>query len=89
VSPNEEVSERSWFEYRKYIINELTRIDKGVASLHDKMEQAMNVRDEAMAKMRIDIAMLQTKASMWGAVSGMVASAFLLALFEAIIHVHT
>ena len=83
-----DVSERSWFEYRKYIVNELARIDKGVSQLNDRMEIAMNNRDETISKMRIEIAMLKVQAGIWGAGAGIVTTAAFTIVLQALLHIH-
>ena len=76
----DESDERSWAEYRRLILAELERIDRGMSSLNGKMEIAMTIRDEAMSKMRVEIAMLKVQAGIWGAASGMLGSAVISAI---------
>lgn len=78
-----DVDERSWSEYRRLILAELERIDRGMISLNTKMEVSMDSRDASITTMRVEIAMLKVKASMWGGLSGTLgaAIAFLLLKF--------
>lgn len=78
-----DTDERSWKEYRRLILAELERIDKGMVTLNLKMDTTSDMRDIAMTAMRVEIAMLKVKASMWGGFSGTLgaAIAFLLLRF--------
>jgi hypothetical protein len=72
---HQDEAERSWFEYKRLVLAELTRIDKGVLALNEKMEKAMDTQDINISKMRVEIAMLKVQASIWGAGSGIIVSA--------------
>ena len=51
----------SWYEYRRLVISELERINTSLEKLNTEL-----------GRMKTDIALLQLKASVWGAVSGAV-----------------
>jgi len=82
--PQDEPDERSWAEYRRLILAELERIDRGMVAMNAKMEVITNLRDETIAKMRVEIAMLKVQAGAWGAAAGLagaaIASTFLIQL---------
>jgi len=73
--PQDEPDERSWAEYRRLILAELERIDRGMVAMNAKMEVITNLRDETIAKMRVEIAMLKVQAGAWGAAAGLVGAA--------------
>lgn len=67
---NEEVDERSWKEYRRLVVAELERIDKGLQQLNTKLDDALTDRDKAVNDIRVAVGMLQVKCGLWGALSG-------------------
>lgn len=77
-----EPDERSWGEYRRLILAELERIDRGMALLNTKMEVAMDTRDISMTTMKVEIAMLKVKASIWGGLSGTLGAAIAFLLLQ-------
>jgi hypothetical protein len=54
----------SWAGYRRLVISELERIDKGVKGLHEKMDARDSATDREIAKMKTEIAMLKVKSGM-------------------------
>lgn len=74
--------ERSWTEYRRLILNELERIDRGMTTLNVKMDNATSTRDADITALRVEIAMLKVKASMWGGASGTAVAAVASFLFK-------
>lgn len=82
MSNPETSDERSWAEYRKLVINELERIDKGLGTLNTKLDGALNsrddkldaalaLRDQAIRKLEITVAMLKIQCGMWGGAAGL------------------
>lgn len=65
---NEERDERDWFQYRRLILSELTRISNAIAEVDAKIER---LRSDEISKLKVDVAMLQVKAGMWGALGGL------------------
>lgn len=59
----------SWAAYRRLVISELERIDKGVRGLHDKMDSRDTATDREMAKMKTEIAMLKVKSGVISALT--------------------
>ena len=67
-----DVAERtSWGEYRRLILAELERISKDIRSVNDKVER---FRQEDVAQMKTDIALLKFQAALYGAISGIIAT---------------
>jgi hypothetical protein len=65
-----EMAERtSWGEYRRLILAELERISKDIRELNAKMEA---FRQQDVAQMKTDIALLKFQAALYGAISGIV-----------------
>jgi len=56
-------SENSWGEWSKYVLAEIKRAHTNI----EKMEERARKRD-------IEIAMLQVKAGVWGAIAGLIPS---------------
>ena len=65
-------SAEGWTEYRKLILAELGRMNLAIHSLDAKMDI---FRQEDITKMKVDIAMLKTKAGMFGAAAGAIGGA--------------
>src|SRR4051812_38454588 len=66
-----EHDERGWPEYRRLILAELERIDKGMTDLNVKLEKALDSRDQSISDLRVSVAMLQVKASLFGGLTGL------------------
>jgi hypothetical protein len=64
--------ERSWGEYRRLILAELERLNRLISDTLGKIEA---IRNDDIAQMRVDIAMLKVKAGVWGALGGLVTGA--------------
>lgn len=59
----------SWGEYRRLILSELERIGRDIETINKKLD---GLRQDDLAQVRVDIAMLQVKSGVWGALSGLV-----------------
>jgi hypothetical protein len=57
-----------WKEYRRLVVAELERLSKLITTVDDKISK---LRGEDIADIKVDIAMLQVKAGIWGAVAGL------------------
>lgn len=64
-SPEQE----SWYEWRRHLLAELERQAKAINDVNSKIDNYMG---SDMSKMKVDIAMLQVKSGMWGAVAAIV-----------------
>jgi hypothetical protein len=80
---------------RRYLIlDSLERLAKEIAALRERLDdqrEEIGARFDALRRhdlegMKIDIAMLKVKASMWGAVGGAIAGAILSTLIGKLIH---
>lgn len=60
----EEVDDLSWTGYRRLVLSELERIDRGVDGLHKKMDARAEVVDTEVSKMWRAIDLLQFKSGM-------------------------
>ena len=58
-----------WSEYRRLILQELERLNM---LAHDLSDEIRDIRNKDLSQVRVDIAMLQVKAGVWGAVAGAV-----------------
>jgi uncharacterized protein YoxC len=67
----EDLDEASWAGYRRLVISELERIDRGVKGLHDKMDARDAETDNQIASMKTQIALLQVKS---GTISALVSA---------------
>jgi hypothetical protein len=56
-----------WREHRLLILAELKRISDSISALENRLDE---FRSEEIQKIKVDIAMLQVKASLWGGVWG-------------------
>lgn len=91
VADPELSDERSWTEYRRLVITELERIDRGMVALSAKMDVTSTTlstkidltiaeRDNRITDLKVAVAMLQVKAGMIGAASGFVVSILIMLL---------
>ncbi len=62
--------DRDWHEYRKLVLAELDRLNINIASLGVRIDRNYTDYQSDIGKVRIDIAMLQVKAGLWGAAAG-------------------
>jgi hypothetical protein len=60
----------SWPEYRRHLLSELERIDEGLKDLNAKLDRQFNERDDRLRKAEANIAVLQFKCGVWGALAG-------------------
>jgi hypothetical protein len=58
-----------WESYQRYVIEELKRINNAVGVITDKIEK---FRQEDIAQLKTDIALLKFQAAMYGAAAGIV-----------------
>lgn len=79
----EDEATRSWIEYRALVLAELERLsalimvlDKKIDDLATTQRRDIQERDAAMwthiSGLKIEVAMLQVKSGVWGAVAGLV-----------------
>jgi hypothetical protein len=69
--PDSEAGDRSWDQYRRLILSELERMNATIEAINRKIE---TFRQEDIASIRTDIALLKFQAAMWGAGAGIVFS---------------
>lgn len=58
-----------WSEYRKLILNELERLGEMVSAVDKKLDR---LTTDELSKLKVELAMLKTKAAMLGAAAGTV-----------------
>jgi hypothetical protein len=61
-------NDNGWLEYRRLILAEIERINRGIQDIGEKLER---LRSEDLNEVKIDIAMLQVKSGAWGALAGL------------------
>jgi len=64
-------TEKTWVEYRQLILSELHRLQSNIIDLGNKIDRNYNDYQAEMSKIKIDVAMLQVKSGVWGAVAGL------------------
>jgi hypothetical protein len=69
--PPDDPSERSWGEYRRFVVEELRRLGDRLDNVVEKIER---FRQDDIAQIRTDIALLKFQAAMWGAGAGILFS---------------
>lgn len=79
-------SEASWEEYRRLVVSELERIDAAMRELDRKLDDALFVRDKGMSELRVEVAILKTKATIFGAIAGTAATVLLQVLMKFLPH---
>jgi hypothetical protein len=58
----------SWTEYRRLILAELQRINAAVAEVDHKVDR---MRSDDISQLKVEVAMLQVKAGVWGGAAGL------------------
>lgn len=84
--PSDDLDERSWPEYRRLVLNELERIDRALGALNMKLDAGAAEKDKGISDLRVNVAMLQVKCGMWGALSGLGAALAVVLLRSGIGH---
>jgi hypothetical protein len=73
-------SERTtWEEYRRLVLSELERITRDIGFINEKIER---VRQEDLAKIKLDLALLKFQSALYGSIAGVVFSGFVTFLFR-------
>lgn len=66
-----------WTEYRRLILSELERINKALHEIDEKIDDKLIGE---VAKLKVDVGMLQVRSGIWGAIAGIVTTvSFILA----------
>jgi hypothetical protein len=73
----------SWEQYRRLILAELERINTAVESINRKIEQ---FRQDDIASIKTDIALLKFQAAMWGAGAGIVFGGLATVTLKFVVH---
>lgn len=77
--PNKDEPERreleNWLEYRKLVLSELERLNVVILTLGKKLDDFKEVE---ISNIKVQIAMLNVKAGVWGAVAGLIPVALML-----------
>lgn len=58
-----------WGTYRVHILSELRRIGEDVVAIDRKLDR---FREEDLAQIKLEVAMLKVKSGLWGGLSGLV-----------------
>lgn len=66
-----DADEKSWFEYRRLVMGELERISRQITMLESKIDGQKTLRDAEVSELRVKIGMLEVKAGIYGALSGL------------------
>lgn len=64
----DEGEEKNWLTYRRLILAELKRISASLNALDAKIER---MRSDDIGSLKVDVAMLQVKAGIWGVLGGL------------------
>ncbi len=76
-------SQQDWSEYRRFVLQELERINKVISQMSDKVER---LRIEDLSSLKTELALLKFQAGLWGAGGGMVFAAIVNAVLRFWIH---
>ncbi len=72
-----------WAEYRKLILSELERLNNTIDRLDEKIDQ---LRQFDIADMKMEIAMLKTKAGLLGAIGGSIGGSIVGVIVSKFLH---
>jgi hypothetical protein len=71
----------TWDEYRRLILSELERITRDIGFINEKIER---VRQEDLAKIKLDLALLKFQSALYGSIAGIMFSSLVTFLFRLI-----
>lgn len=73
--------ERGWSGYRRFVVEELRRINGAIQAITDKIER---FRQEDISQLKTDMALLKFQAAMYGAVAGTIFAAIATAVISTV-----
>lgn len=73
--------ERGWGGYRRFVVEELRRINGAIQAITDKIER---FRQEDISQLKTDMALLKFQAAMYGAVAGTIFAAIATAVISTV-----
>ena len=59
-----------WVEWSRFVLGGLQRVEERLESLDRRIEERIKIAEQDVLQLRIDLARLQIKSSLWGAVAG-------------------
>jgi hypothetical protein len=72
MAPSDSNGDRDWGAYKRLVLSELERISQAIEAVNVKIEK---FRQDDIAQIKTDIALLKFQAAMWGAGAGILFSA--------------
>jgi len=76
---NDDLKVNGWAEWSKHVLLELQRLAKAQEDTKDDFAKAQEALKEEITKIKINIAMLQIKSGIWGAIGGAIPVSILVA----------
>jgi hypothetical protein len=78
-----------WSRFERVIVYRLDTLDKDLGQLEDKFDRRLSetnaiirgLRDEEIGKLKVEVAMLKVKSSLWGAAAGFLPAALIAVYF--------
>lgn len=69
-----------WNEWSRFVLGGLQRVEERLESLERKIEERVKTAEQEVLQLRVELAKLQIKSSLWGAVAGALTIAIMMGL---------
>ena len=76
-----ETTSDGWNEWSKHVLLELNRLNTLYSQLTDALQERNDAINKEIQDMRVELATLKVRASMWGALAGLVPAMIVIATF--------
>ncbi len=76
-----ETTSDGWNEWSKHVLLELNRLNTLYSQLTDALQERNDAINKEIQDMRVELATLKVRASMWGALAGLVPAMVVIATF--------
>jgi len=76
-----ESANNGWNEWSKHVLLELNRLNDLYSGLTDALQERNDAINKEIQEVRVELATLKIKASLWGATAGMVPALMVLGSF--------
>mgnify|MGYP003626413235 FL=1 len=76
-----ETTSNGWNEWSKHVLLELNRLNTLYSQLTDALQERNDAINKEIQDMRVELATLKVRASMWGALAGLVPAMIVIATF--------
>lgn len=69
-----------WTEWSRFVLSGLQRVEERLETLDRKIEERIKAGEQEVLQLRIDLAKLQVKSSLWSAIAGALTLAIMMGI---------